>query len=229
MSDGAVLLLTKKVKADGTRETDAEVMGRVAAEPAVASALMAHRYQEHVPGYYECGDINSNISEVKRIAAAVKAGDLSDLEGMLVGQAVALQTMAASLANRAQLQQGQRNLEAFLGLALKAQAQSRATISALVDLKFPRQVAYVKQTNVANGPQQVNNGVPLTGSFDSTGPARAHGEAPISAQSKLLEEANGEWLDTRAQGPAGRTDQVLEAVGKSDRPKVTPRKVKGLA
>lgn len=40
-------------------------------------------------------------------------------------------------ANDAWLQTSQRNLEAFLGLAMKAQAQSRATIATLVDLKFP--------------------------------------------------------------------------------------------
>lgn len=59
-----------------------------------------------------------------------------------------------------QEQQYQRNLEAFLGLALKAQAQSRATILTLVDLKYPRQVAFVKQANIANGAQQMNNGAP---------------------------------------------------------------------
>ena len=49
------------------------------------------------------------------------------------------------------------NLESFPGLALKAQAQSRATLSALVDLKHPRQTTFVKQANITNGLQQINS------------------------------------------------------------------------
>ena len=63
---------------------------------------------------------------------------------MLISQATALQTIFTSLARRAQMQEYQKNLESFLELALEAQAQSRATISALVDLKYPRQATFVK-------------------------------------------------------------------------------------
>ena len=49
------------------------------------------------------------------------------------------------------------NLESFPGLVLKAQAQSQVIILALVDLKHPRQDTFVKQANIANGPQQMNN------------------------------------------------------------------------
>lgn len=45
--------------------------------------------------------------------------------------------------------------------SLKTQALSRATISALVGLNFPRQAMFVKQANIAQGPQQVNNGLPV--------------------------------------------------------------------
>jgi hypothetical protein len=42
-------------------------------------------------------------------------------------------------------------------LALKAQNQSRATLQALVQLKQPSQITFVKQANIAQGHQQVNN------------------------------------------------------------------------
>jgi hypothetical protein len=102
-------------------------------------------------------DINFLIDGLRDTFATVNDGDLSTMESMLIGQATALQTIFASLARRAQAQTQQRHLEAFLGLALKAQSQSRATIATLVELKYPRQVAFVKQTNVSHGPQQVNN------------------------------------------------------------------------
>ena len=44
-----------------------------------------------------------------------------------------------------------------MNLALKAQSQSRATIQALTELKYPKQATFVKQANIANGNQQVNN------------------------------------------------------------------------
>jgi hypothetical protein len=50
----------------------------------------------------------------------------------------------------------------LMRLALKAQSQCRATIETLAEIKNPSQVAFVKQANIAHGPQQVNNGRPGT-------------------------------------------------------------------
>ncbi|ARU05559.1 hypothetical protein CCO03_13485 [Comamonas serinivorans] len=46
----------------------------------------------------------------------------------------------------------------MLQLALKAQSNGRATLEALINAKQPKQVAFVRQANVAHT-QQVNNGV----------------------------------------------------------------------
>ena len=104
-----------------------------------------------------------------------------------------------------------KNYQSFMVLALKAQAQSRATISALVDLKYPKQAAtFVKQANMTTGPQQVNNsyaGTPLHSGIQS-------GAGNIqSEQNKLLEADNGNYLDTRAQGAASRVNQTVGTVG----------------
>jgi len=48
--------------------------------------------------------------------------------------------------------------EPYLRLALKAQSQSRASIESLAQIKNPP-VVYARQAYLANGPQQVNNGV----------------------------------------------------------------------
>ena len=47
--------------------------------------------------------------------------------------------------------------ETYLRLALRAQAQCRATLETLAVIKNPQPVAFVRQANIANGPQQVNN------------------------------------------------------------------------
>jgi hypothetical protein len=44
-------------------------------------------------------------------------------------------------------------LEAYLRLGLKAQSQSRATLETLSRIKNPQPVAFVRQANIAHGPQ----------------------------------------------------------------------------
>ncbi|HAL39836.1 MAG TPA: hypothetical protein DCP03_17725 [Polaromonas sp.] len=72
---------------------------------------------------------------------------------MLIGQATALQTIFTSLSKRAVQQEHMVHYQTFLGLVFEAQSQSRATISALVDLKYSRHATFVKQANIAHGPQ----------------------------------------------------------------------------
>ena len=169
-----VLQLEQRRKANGEPETEAEVVGRSLVDPVISAALMQQRFTAHIG---VDASLMSSIHEVRRITDAVKGGDLSDLEGMLVGQAIALQTISASLAHRAAAQTQQRNLEAFLGLSFKAQAQSRATVQALVELKYPRQVVFAKNvSNINSGQQQINHGVP----------ASAQAEKAERQQSKLL-------------------------------------------
>ena len=152
----------------------------------------------------------------------MKGGDLHALEAMLISQATALQTIFTSLARRAQEQDYQKNLGAFLGLALKAQAQSRATISALVDLKYPRQAMFVKQANIANGPQQVNNGTAAGTYPEQYAQARTHAGKSEPEQNKLLEanhEQPSKRMDTRAAQTAERSYQAVETVATVHRAK----------
>lgn len=202
-------------------ETLDQTVGRVASDPAVSAGSVMQSYGNHLGSEV---NLMSMIGAIQSTTQRVKAGDLSDLEAMLVSQATALQTIFTNLARRAQDQQYQRNLEAFLGLALKAQAQSRSTITALVDLKFPRQVAFVKQANInsGSGNQQVNNGLPA----DTERSARAHEEKQIS-EIKELEVGDGQWLDTGTKSSAVGADPNLAPVGKGDRADKPRRKSKG--
>ena len=192
-------------------QSTANSLAQAAIRPNVNAALVIHGYQGNLLGR-DTG-LDGLAFGLTASMDRSKGGDLSTLEDMLIGQATALQTIFTSLAKRAQTQTSQRNLEAFLGLALKAQAQSRATITALVDLKHPRQAMFVKQANIANGPQQVNNGVPA----DSPISALARTEEKQNLQNKELELNDGQGLDTGATGTTVRTDPHLEAVGKGDR------------
>lgn len=181
---------------------------RAALMPSVNGAAVIESYQGNVMG--KDADMNVLIERLRDTFAEVKGGDLHTLEAMLISQATALQTIFTSLARKSQVQEYQKPMEAYLGLALKAQAQSRATISALVDLKYPRQATFVKQANIAHGPQQVNNGT----APERSAQAHAHAGESKPKQNELLEDASYErtQLDTRATAAATRGDPALETV-----------------
>ena len=136
-------------------QTEAQALSRAALRPCINGASVIEAYQGNLMGKEV--DLGELVAGLNESCLEVKDGDLSGLEAMLLSQATTLQTMFASLARQAATQEHLRQYETFMGLALKAQAQSRATITALVDLKYPRQAMFVKQANIAHGPQQVNN------------------------------------------------------------------------
>ena len=150
-----------------------------------------------------CTDLDKRIDKIKD-------GDMSSVEAMLFGQAKVLETMFTSLARRAANNDGLKQFQVNLTLALKAQAQCRSTLEALAEIKNPRPVQFVKQANMTTGPQQVNNG--YAGTPSHSGIQSGAGNIQ-SEQNKLLEADHGNYLDTRAQGAASRVNQTVDAVG----------------
>ena len=207
-----------KPKAEKPYELTTVDKASMALRPSLNGAAVIQAYQGNIMG--KEADMGVLIEKLRETFTEVKGGDLNTMEAMLVGQATALQTIFTSLARRAQEQSSQRKREAFLGLALKAQAQSRATISALVDLKYPRQATFVKQANIAHGPQQVNNGG--AAGADPAQLTQAHGKQSAPEQNQLLEEDHGQpgqRMDTRAAKTPGRSYQAVETVGEVHRAK----------
>jgi hypothetical protein len=102
-------------------------------------------------------DLTQVASELRERAKAVINGDTSMIEAMLFDQAVALQAIFTNLSIEAAASGQLSRMEPLLRLALKAQSQSRATLETLGVLKSPP-VVFARQANIANGPQQVNNG-----------------------------------------------------------------------
>ena len=201
-------------------QTGEQALARAALRPSINGASVMKVYQGNIVG--KDADLSELVQGLTDSCKRVNDGDLSTLEAMLVSQATALQTIFTSLARRAQLQEHQKHFESFLGLALKAQAQSRATISALVDLKYPRQATFVKQANIAHGPQQVNNGGAAGADPAQFTQAQAHGEKSAPEQNKLLEAdygQPGQRMDARAAQAAERGNQAVEAVEQVHRAK----------
>lgn len=137
-------------------------------------------------------------------------GDMQPVEAMLYTQAMTLQTIFTSLARKAVAQEYLKQFQVNLTLALKAQAQCRATLEALAEIKNPRPVAFVKQANFAQQ-QQVNNGASGENRAVRAG-APAPAEENPGLQNELLEQRHGNHLDFGTAGTAGGADPHLEAV-----------------
>jgi hypothetical protein len=128
---------------------------------------------------------------------------MSRVEAMLVNQATALQSLFARLIERGVAQDSLPQYEAHMRLALKAQAQSRATLETLANVRNGP-VIYARQANVAAGaPMQVNNGLPA-------GVGARQIEMPPN---QLLEPPSHDRMDTRTQSGAGAGHPPMEAVG----------------
>jgi hypothetical protein len=180
-----------------------------AVEPAVTGAIAvqaAHR------STFPDLDLEELIGVLAGQAREVRGGDLARMEAMLVTQAAALDGLFATLLRRALLQDTLPQYEAHMKFALKAQAQARATVEALSEIKNPRSVAFVKQANVGTN-VQVNNDAPR----HAQEPAPSRGESETGQNRLLGADDGGTYLDPRAAGESGRGDPSLAAVGEVDR------------
>jgi hypothetical protein len=146
---------------------------------------------------------------------AVHRGDLKGPEALLSAQAISLNTIFTRLALVA-LQNMSSKVNAserLMRLAFKAQGQCRATVETLAMIKNPPTI-FARQANIANGPQQVNNGLPAV-NCDTQQLARA---GNLETGKIELLEAHGERLDVGTTDTTGAGDQALATVGTRNRP-----------
>lgn len=188
-------------------ETPADAVARAALRPSVGAALTVANFTVMGRGTVE---LPALVDELARQSEQVNKGDMGRAEAMLMAQAHALDALFHGLVQRSALNMGEYldAAEKFMRLALKAQSQCRATLETLGALKNPP-VVYARQANIANGPQQVNNG---------TGPDPRMREIE-NEPNKLLEARDGQRLDARTEGTAIGGDPAMEAMGTIDRTK----------
>jgi len=190
----------------------ADAMATGILRPTIGGAITVKAYGRK---YGEGLELNALVTALSDHAKAVHGGDIKRAETMLIVQAHTLDAIFNELAQRAALNMGEHlnATEPYLRLALKAQSQCRTTLETLAAIKNPQPVAFVRQANIAAGPQQVNNGVPT----ERYAPERAPARETETEQSKLTGAANELLPNTGASAIAGRANPHLEAVGKIDR------------
>ncbi len=189
-------------------ETKDAAIARTALRPTVRAAETWHTFTHD--GIRKLVDLPTMISEISNQAKAVISGDMDRPQAMLVAQAHSLDAIFNFLASRAAMNMGEYldAADTYMRLALRAQSQCRATLETLATIKNPpTAVSFVKQANIAHGPQQVNNG----DSAPIRAPAHPRAGKTISSN-ELLEHQDGERLDPGAANFAGSADQALAAV-----------------
>lgn len=186
-------------------EDQAVAIARTALRPTVQAAVTLKEYGKSYGDLDLSGLIDSLLEETR----ASNDGDLTRAEAMLTAQAHTLDAIFNNLAKRAINSEYLDHLDRYLKLTLRAQSQCRATWEALATIKNPPAVGYVRQANIAHGPQQVNN--------NSVAPSDAScARENANPQNKLLGKSDGERLDTGAAGAPGRADPELATVGEVD-------------
>ena len=158
------------------------------------------------PGVLDKMDLPALIRLLREQAQVVNGGNLEQAEGMLINQAVALQSLFARLVERGMSADLLDPYEVHMRLALGAQAQCTRTLEVLASIKNPP-VVIAKQANIANQ-QQVNNGIPL--------PLRAR--EVENAPTQLSEGSHHELLPDPGASPlARRIDPPVATVEALDR------------
>ncbi len=208
-NDPNILRVTHRAKTKSQETMSAET----AYDPAARSLAGARAFITNTMGKQA---LTESLEVLMTQVAEVRAGNMAIAEKTLVAQANTLDAIFNELARRAALNMGEYlgATENYMRLALKAQSQCRATLEALATIKNPPIMGYVKQANIAHGPQQVNNGNSATTAKNDPGAGK--NENPPN---KLLEEQHGQRLDSAAASTASGDDTTMATVGKIDRPK----------
>ena len=191
----------KALLAKQDKQSDNEHYAKISLSPATMSAVLSEAFTKQLFPDTSIADVANALRDK---ITNIQDGDMKPIEAMLIGQAQALQTMFVSLGRQAASKTSLPQYTAFMNLALKAQSQSRATIQALIELKYPKQATFVKQANIANGNQQVNN---VTSTH-----AHAHAKEIEHQPNELLSEMNNATLDTSGTATPSATNQAMATV-----------------
>lgn len=187
----------KKLATDIVDKSFAKTLASATLRPSVNAAAVIVEYASS----FGEQDIESLMNELVGSIEKVNDGDMKRCEGMLMGQAYALQAIFMNLSRRAIVQDQVKHNEMLLRLALKAQGQCRATLETLSNIKNPP-VVFAKQANINNGNQQINNGVPAP-----------QAEKTVNEQNELLEAQHGGMtLDTGATGATIEKNKAMAAL-----------------
>ncbi len=131
-------------------------MARVALDPSARHASLTGAFAYHALGAEQRPNIMETIAVLGEEISKAANGDLTLASRILASQAVSLDALFTEMARRSGSNMGLHPdaMERYMRLALKAQANCRATLEALARLHQPREQT-VKHVHVNHGAQAV--------------------------------------------------------------------------
>lgn len=150
-------------------------------------------------------DLPKLESTIKNNIAEIKKGNFEPIEAALYSQVLILQDYFVRMLTMSSLSPESNRTQLFGHLALKAQNQCRATLSALAEIQNPKKTTFIKQQNNAIN-QQVNNNN-----------ANEFSQNSSDLKNELLTESNYATLDDRTTETSVTLDTHLETMEEIDR------------
>jgi hypothetical protein len=167
-------------------------------------AITAVKEIRHNPYDRACIDTRSLFRGIRKQEEEIKQGNLEHIERYLYSQAIALNALFDRMLNQLANADYTSQIQLSGMLALKAQAQCRATLATLAQIKNPDQVTFVRQ-NI----QQQNNAI-----NQQVNPSTMNDISPKSHNpaNELLTEVPNETLDFRGTAKTIATHPTMETV-----------------
>lgn len=179
------------------RATAAAEMAKFSLDPALCEVSVVRSFD----GKFGQQDITSLLMELDTQIQRLRGGDMSAVEAMLFAQATALQAIFVDLAIRAQQQERLPVMQAQLTMALAAQAQCRATLEALAEVKNPQHQTFVRQQNVAQQQVVSNAGIACEhGHHRKSGKQTNNGVTPCATGRQRNGSYKQSWFGAGSRG-----------------------------
>ena len=196
-------------------KSDERSLSDVALDPAAHALCLAEPFNR---GSFGKRGTTETFAVLLEHIKAAKAGDLSHYQAILASQAISLDSMFLELSRRAACNMGEYigAVETYMRLALKAQAQSRATIEALDRLANGREQT-VKHVHVDNrgGQAVIADNVQTGGKQNEKSDNQSHATGPAGQGPAMLghdTQGNGVPIASR-EGEATMQDARRDKSG----------------
>jgi hypothetical protein len=151
-------------------------------------------------------DFSDLSSLLREMNAHIFDGDLSRAEAMLIDQAHVLQAIFSDFTIRMAKAEYLSQMETYSKVALRAQNQCQRTLKTLLEYKNPKRATFIKQQNNAVN-QQINQGEQ----------PKEIPKKEINPANKILEQKDGQWLDTGKEKETVPVNSQMETVAERHR------------
>jgi hypothetical protein len=131
---------------------DAQALAYLSTDPKMQAAINLNLWSTEIGG--QKADVNVLAAAIhERVNQVIESDSLEECETLLLTQAITLDAVANNLLRRGALSASLAGIGLYTKLGLRAMSQCRANLETLATIRRPA----ISQTNIANGPQQVNN------------------------------------------------------------------------